>query len=406
MKRVVITGVGIVSSIGNNKDKVLDSLLTNTSGINYIPEYAESGLRAQIAGDIKLNIEEHLDRKQLRTMANVAGYAHIALEEAITDAELTEDMIHSPRTGVIAGSGSSSTTELINNTNLFREKGIRRVSPFHCVRTMGSTVSANLSTSFGIKGVSYSISSACATGTHSIGAAMEQIQWGKQDIVFAGGSEDVEATITMYFDAMKALSTKYNDTPAKASRPFDKNRDGFVISGGAGMLVLEEYEHAIQRGAKIYAELVGYAATSNGANLTAPGGDGEERCMQQALEQAGNPDLDYINAHATSTPVGDSCELKAIKNVFKKQQIPIISSTKSLTGHSLAASGAHEAIYSLLMMNNNFITANGNIEEPDSEAIGLPIITENMDARINYLMSNSFGFGGTNASLIFKKHSH
>lgn len=402
MRRVVITGLGIVSCIGNNKEEVLTSLKGQTSGIRYIPEYEDAGFRSHIAGRPQINPDDHIDRKQRRFMGDSAAYSYIALKEAIADAGLSEDMVSSPRTGLIAGSGGASCSDIVEAVDTLREKGIRRVGPYRVTRSMGSTVSANLATPFSIRGVNYSITSACATSAHCIGNAMELIQWGKQDIMFAGGGEEEHWTLTMQFDAMGALSTKYNDTPDKASRPYDATRDGFVIAGGAGMVVLEEYEHAVKRGATIYAEIIGYGATSDGADMVAPSGEGAERCMRDALEMAGNPNIDYLNTHGTSTPAGDICELDAVKRAFSGN-VPPFSSTKSLTGHSLGAAGVQEAIYCLLMQKDGFITGSANVTERDPGAADVPLVTENRDASLTTIMSNSFGFGGTNATLVFKK---
>ena len=401
MRRVVITGLGIVSCIGNNKEEVLTSLKGQTSGIRYIPEYEEAGFRSHIAGRPQINPDDHIDRKQRRFMGDSAAYSYIALKEAIADAGLSDDMVSSPRTGLIAGSGGASSSDIVEAVDTLREKGIRRVGPYRVTRSMGSTVSANLATPFSIRGVTYSITSACATSAHCIGNAMELIQWGKQDIMFAGGGEEEHWTLTMQFDAMGALSTKYNDTPDKASRPYDATRDGFVIAGGAGMVVLEEYEHAVKRGATIYAEIIGYGATSDGADMVAPSGEGAERCMRDALEMAGNPNIDYLNTHGTSTPAGDICELDAVKRAFSGN-VPPFSSTKSLTGHSLGAAGVQEAIYCLLMQ-DGFITGSANVTERDPGAADVPLVTENRNASLTTIMSNSFGFGGTNATLVFKK---
>ncbi|MBN58894.1 MAG: beta-ketoacyl-[acyl-carrier-protein] synthase I [Oceanospirillaceae bacterium] len=402
MRRVVITGLGIVSCIGNNKEEVLTSLKGQTSGIRYIPEYEEAGFRSHIAGRPQISPDDHIDRKQRRFMGDSAAYSYIALKEAIADAGLSVDMVSSPRTGLIAGSGGASSSDIVEAVDTLREKGIRRVGPYRVTRSMGSTVSANLATPFSIRGVNYSITSACATSAHCIGNAMELIQWGKQDIMFAGGGEEEHWTLTMQFDAMGALSTKYNDTPDKASRPYDATRDGFVIAGGAGMVVLEEYEHAVKRGATIYAEIIGYGATSDGADMVAPSGEGAERCMRDALEMAGNPNIDYLNTHGTSTPAGDICELDAVKRAFSGN-VPPFSSTKSLTGHSLGAAGVQEAIYCLLMQKDGFITGSANVTERDPGAADVPLVTENRDASLTTIMSNSFGFGGTNATLVFKK---
>ena len=402
MRRVVVTGLGIVSSICTNKQEVADSLREGRSGIEVIPEYEELGFRSHVAGSVDLDIEANIDRKQRRFMGNSAAYNYIAMKEAVEDSGLDGDMISSPRTGLIAGSGGASTENVALAVDLLREKGIRRVGPYMVPRTMSSTNSACLATPFKIHGVNYSISSACSTSAHCIGNGYELIQFGKQDIVFAGGGEELHWTLTLMFDAMGALSSRYNDAPATASRPYDTNRDGFVIAGGGGMVVLEELEHARKRGAKIYAELVGYGATSDGYDMVQPSGEGAVRCMQQAMATVNTP-IDYINAHGTSTPVGDMRELEAVGTVFGKD-IPRISSTKSLSGHSLGAAGVHEAIFSLLMMNQDFIGASANIAELDPAGAGFPIVRElQTDAGLNTIMSNSFGFGGTNATLVFAR---
>lgn len=402
MRRVVITGLGIVSCIGNNKDEVLTSLKNQSSGISYAPDYEEAGFRSHVAGRPQIDPDEYIDRKQRRFMGNSAAYSYIALKEAIADAGLSEDMISHPRTGLIAGSGGASSSDIVEAVDTLREKGIRRVGPYRVTRSMGSTVSANLATPFSIRGVNYSITSACATSAHCIGNAMELIQWGKQDIMFAGGGEEEHWTLTMQFDAMGALSTKYNDAPETASRPYDATRDGFVIAGGSGMVVLEEYEHAVRRGATIYAEIIGYGATSDGEDMVAPSGEGAERCMRDALSMAGNPDIDYLNTHGTSTPAGDICELNAVNRAFDGD-MPPFSSTKSLTGHSLGAAGVQEAIYCLLMQKEGFITGSANVNERDPGAADMPLVTENREADLTTVMSNSFGFGGTNATLVFKR---
>lgn len=403
MKRVVITGLGIVSCIGNNKEEALTSLKEGKSGISFREDYKEMGFRSHVAGVVDIDFKEHIDRKQLRFMGDAAAYAYIAMKEAIADSQLTDDQISNTRTGIIAGSGGASSTNIVEAVDILRERGIKRVGPYRVTQTMGSTVSACLATPFKIKGVNYSISSACATSAHCIGNAMEQIQMGKQDVVFAGGGEEEHWSMSCMFDAMGALSSKYNDTPEKASRAYDANRDGFVIAGGGAMVVLEELEHAKARGAKIYAELVGYGATSDGYDMVAPSGEGAVRCMKQALATV-DGDLDYINSHGTSTPAGDIQELKAIVEVFGGNS-PMISSTKSLTGHSLGATGAQEAIYSLLMMENNFVCASANIENLDPAAESLNIVQERQDnVNIIRAMSNSFGFGGTNSSLVFQKY--
>ncbi len=402
MRRVVITGLGIVSSLGNNKAEVKDSLFAGRSGISFQPEYAARGLRSHVAGSIKnLNIEELIDRKLLRFMAKGHAYAWLAMQEAINDAQLKEEQVSNVRTGLIVGAGGTSTESMLEGTNTLAEKGIRRVGPYMVTKTMSSGIAACLATGAKIKGVNYGISSACSTSAHCIGAGAEQIQLGKQDIVFAGGGEEEHWTMSYLFDAMGALSSKYNETPEKASRTYDANRDGFVISGGGGIVVLEEYEHAIARGAKIYAEVVGYGATSDGYDMVAPSGEGAVRCMQLALQ--GIDHVDYINTHGTSTPVGDTKELEAIQAVFASGaygKLPAIASTKSLSGHALGAAGVNEAIYTLIMMENNFIAASANIETLDQAALGLPIATSRIDnVNIVTALSNSFGFGGTNASL-------
>ncbi len=404
MRRVVVTGIGIVSCLGNDKETVTQSLRNGTSGISYREEYKEHGMRSQVGASPDINLKEHIDRKQLRFMGAAAAYSFISMQQAIEDAGLTEDQVSSLRTGIIAGSGGASSSSQVEAADILREKGIRRVGPYRVTQTMASTVSACLATPFKIKGVNYSISSACSTSAHCIGNAMEQIQLGKQDIVFAGGGEEEHWTLSCLFDAMGALSTKYNETPEKASRAYDAERDGFVIAGGGGMLVIEELEHAKARGAKIYAELVGYGATSDGYDMVAPSGEGAMRCMQQAMSTIDGP-IDYINAHGTSTPVGDIAELKAIKETFGSD-IPVVTSTKSLTGHSLGAAGVQEAIYSLLMQNGDFIAASANIEALDPDADGVPIGRELVEnAGLERVMSNSFGFGGTNACLVFQRYS-
>lgn len=402
MRRVVVTGLGIVSSIGNNKKEVADALRAGRSGISFSQEYADLGFRSHVHGDIKLEASELIDRKLMRFMGDAAAFNYLAMREALEDAGLSEEQVSSPRAGLIVGSGGASTENTVLAADLLRSKGVRKVGPFMVPRTMGSTTSACLGTAFKIKGVSYSISSACSTSAHCIGNAMELIQMGKQDMVFAGGGEELHWTQSVLFDAMGALSSKYNDTPEKASRAYDANRDGFVISGGGGLLVLEELEHAQKRGAKIYAELVGYGATCDGYDMVQPSGEGAVRCMQQAMATV-NGDIDYINAHGTSTPVGDTRELGAIREVFG-DKLPTISSTKSLTGHALGGAGVNEAIYSLLMMEQDFIAESVNIEELDPEAEGMPIARERVDnAGLNTVMSNSFGFGGTNACLVFQR---
>jgi len=403
MRRVVVTGIGIVSSIGNNKEEVLISLKEGRSGIEFCEEYCELGLRSHVHGSIKLDLTSKLDRKQLRFMGDGAAYNYIAMEEAIVDAGLAPEDVSNERTGIIMGSGGPSTKNLLLATDTLREKGAKRVGPFMVPRTMSSTNSATLATPFKIKGVNYSISSACSTSAHCIGNAAELVQWGKQDIVFAGGGEELHWTMTLLFDAMPALSSNFNSTPSIASRAFDKNRDGFVISGGGGVLVMEELEHAKARGAKIYGELVGYGATSDGYDMVQPSGEGAARCMRQALSDLDVP-VGYINTHGTSTPVGDIKEIQAIREVFGTS-IPPMNSTKSLTGHSLGATGVHEAIYSLLMMEHKFIAASAHIDTLDPEAEGMPIVRERLDdIAFDCIISNSFGFGGTNATLAFKRH--
>ncbi len=404
MKRVVVTGLGIVSSIGNNKDEVLESLRQGRSGIEHSQEYVDLGYRTAVHGPIRLDTEALIDRKIRRFMGDSAAFNYIAMQQAIIDAGLTPEQVSHPRAGLIVGSGGASTANVVAAVDLLRQKGLRKVGPYMVTRTMSSTTSACLATPFGIKGVNYSISSACSTSAHCIGNAAELIQMGKQDIIFAGGGEEVHWTMTLVFDAMGALSSKYNDTPATASRAYDAARDGFVISGGGGVLVMEELEHARARGARIYAELTGYGATSDGYDMVQPSGEGAVRCMQQALEQVKQP-VDYINTHGTSTPVGDVRELEAVKEVFGAK-VPPLSSTKSLTGHALGAAGVNEAIYSLLMMENNFITASANITQLDPAAEGLPIVRERRDnVTLNTVLSNSFGFGGTNACLVFQRYN-
>jgi 3-oxoacyl-[acyl-carrier-protein] synthase-1 len=403
MRRVVITGMGIISSIGNNVEEVLESLKSGTSGIEFSEEYKELGFRSHVHGPIKIDLKAEIDRKVKRFMGDGAAYNYLAMKQAIEDSGLEESDVSNPMSGLISGSGGASTSNLIEAADTLRNKGLRRVGPYMVPRTMCSTNSACLATPFKIKGVNYTISSACATSAHCIGNGMELIQLGKQDIVFAGGGEEVHWSQTVLFDAMGALSSKYNDTPKTASRPYDVTRDGFVISGGAGMFVLEELEHAKARGAKIYAELVGYGATSDGYDMVAPSGEGAVRCMQQAMKMVDGK-IDYINAHGTSTPVGDTKELEAVKEVFG-ENVPYISSTKSLTGHALGGAGVNEAIYSLLMMQNNFISASANITELDPKAEGMPIVSERLDdVELNTIMSNSFGFGGTNATLIMQRY--
>ena len=404
MRRVVVTGMGIVSSLGNNKAEVLDSLRAGRSGITYQPEYAERGLRSHVAGSIKnLDIEALIDRKLLRFMAKGHAYAWLAMQEAIAQADLPEELVSNVRTGLIVGAGGTSTESMLEATNILAEKGIRRVGPYMVTKTMSSGVAACLATGAKIKGINYGISSACSTSAHCRGAGVEPIQLGQQDIVFAGGAEEEHWTMSFLFDAMGALSSKYNETPEKASRTYDANRDGFVISGGGGIVVLEEYEHAKARGANIIAEVVGYGATSDGYDMVAPSGEGAARCMRLALEGV-DGQVDYINTHGTSTPVGDTKELEAILEVFGangRQQNPAIASTKSLSGHALGAAGVNEAIYTMLMMQNDFIAASANIEILDEAASGLNIVQKRIDnVKVELALSNSFGFGGTNATLV------
>ncbi|OIQ81223.1 3-oxoacyl-[acyl-carrier-protein] synthase 1 [mine drainage metagenome] len=402
MRRVVVTGMGIVSSLGNNKSEVLDSLREGRSGISFQQDYADHGLRSHVAGSVRLDVQELIDRKLMRFMAAGHAYAWIAMQEAILDAGLPPELVSNIRTGLIVGAGGTSTMSMLEATDTLREKGIRRVGPYMVTKTMSSGVAACLATGARIKGVNYAISSACSTSAHCIGNGVEQIQMGKQDIVFAGGAEEEHWTMSFLFDAMGALSSKYNDTPEKASRTYDANRDGFVISGGGGILVLEEYEHARARGAKIYAEVVGYGATSDGYDMVAPSGEGAVRCMQLALAGVEGP-VDYINTHGTSTPVGDVKELEAIRTVFGDHG-PAIASTKSLSGHALGAAGVNEAVYTLLMMEHDFIAASANIETLDPAAEGLNIVRSRIDnASIQTALSNSFGFGGTNATLTFSR---
>ena len=403
LRRVAITGLGIVSPIGSNAGEVTDSLRAGRSGIVKSDIYEEMGFRSHVHGAPDIDFEDHIDRKLRRFMGDGAAYGYIAMQEAIASSGLPDDKIRSERTGLVAGTGGPSTSAQVAAADTAREKGPKRVGPYAVPKAMCSTLSANLSTAFGMRGLSYSISSACSTSAHCIGNGAELIQMGKQDIVFAGGAEELHWSLSVLFDAMGALSSNYNDTPERASRPYDANRDGFVIAGGGGMVVLEELEHAKARGAKIYAELVGYGATSDGVDMVAPSGEGAVRCMKMAMASLGNRSVDYINAHGTSTPVGDMVELGAIREVFGDER-PKVSSTKSLTGHSQGATGAHEAIYSLLMLDNDFIAASANIENLDSEAGDAAIVTERIDnAGLNCVMSNSFGFGGTNACLAFQR---
>jgi len=401
MRRVVITGMGIVSCLGNTPEAVTDSLRTMRSGIRFVPEYAELGLRSQVAGIPDIDLDANIDRKAKRFMGDAAAYACVAMRDAIADAGLPPELVSSERTGVIAGSGGGSSANQIEAADLLRSKGVRRIGAYMVPRTMCSTVSAALATTFSIKGISYSISSACATSAHCIGAAFEQIQAGRQDIIFAGGGEEVKWGLTMLFDAMGALSTDFNATPERASRAYDRDRDGFVIAGGGGILVLEDLEHARKRGARIYAELVGYGLSSDGADMVAPSGEGAVRCMRMALQTVDTP-IDYLNTHGTSTPLGDVTELQAVREVFGTD-CPPISSTKSLTGHQLGAASVHEAIYCLLMLQSGFIAGSAHIEHLDERAEGFPIVRESRDAPLKTVMSNSFGFGGTNAALVMRR---
>ena len=404
MRRAVITGMGIVSCLGNDTKTVAANLRAGKTGIRFNPSYAEMGLRSHVSGTVDINLEEAIDRKVLRFMGDAAAFSYLAMEQAVADSGLSPEDVSNPRTGLIAGSGGASTLNQMEAIDILREKGVKRIGPYRVTRTMGSTVSACLATPFKIKGVNYSVSSACATSAHCIGQALEQIQLGKQDIVFAGGGEEEHWSQSCLFDAMGALSTQYNDTPEKASRAYDSKRDGFVIAGGGGMVVVEELEHALKRGAKIYAEVVGYGATSDGYDMVAPSGEGAVRCMQQALATVDTP-IDYLNTHGTSTPVGDVAEIRAVREVFG-DNAPPISSTKSLSGHSLGAAGVQETIYSLLMMEGNFIAGSINIDELDEEAKGLPIVEKTQEnVTLNTVMSNSFGFGGTNETLVLKRYT-
>ena len=399
MRRVVVTGMGVVSCLGNDLETVSGSLRDSRAGIRFVPEYQELGLRSQVAGVPEIDLAAAIDRKLKRFMGDAAAYAYVAARDAIAAAGLDDAQVRSERTGLVAGSGGGSPEWQVETADLLRNRGVRKVGPYMVPRSMGSTVSATLSTAFGIRGVSYSLSAACATSAHCIGAGADLIRHGAQDIVLAGGGEDLHWTTSCLFDAMGALSTSYNDTPATASRPYDASRDGFVIAGGGGMLVLEEYEHAVARGATIYAELLGYGVTSDGADMVAPSGEGAVRCMRQALENAGNPTVQYLNTHGTSTPLGDVTELGAVREVFG-DNVPEISSTKALSGHSLGAASVHEAIFCLLMMRDGFVAGSANIETLDERAEGFPILRESRDAKLDVVMSNSFGFGGTNATLV------
>jgi 3-oxoacyl-[acyl-carrier-protein] synthase-1 len=403
MRRVVVTGMGLVSCLGNDKESVTKSLREGISGISFNEDFKEIGLRSNVSGSVDIDLKEHIDRKHLRFMGDAASYAYVSMQSAIEDSGLTQDQVSNPRTGLIAGSGGASSANIVLSADKLRKSGVRRLGPYIVPKTMSSTVSACLSTHFGIRGLNYSVTSACATSTHCIGSAMEQIQWGKQDVIFAGGGEEEHWSLAMMFDGMGALSKNYNETPTKASRAYDVERDGFVIAAGGGILVLEELEHAKARGAKIYAEIIGYGATSDGANMVAPSGEGAVRCMQQAIATVDAP-IDYINTHGTSTPVGDIAELDAMREVFG-EAVPPFSSSKSLCGHSLGAAGVQEAIHCLLMLENNFMAGSANISEVDPKAEGMPVLLESKeDANLNTVMSNNFGFGGTNACIVFQRY--
>ena len=402
-KRVVITGMGIVSCLGNDPDTISSALRESRSGIRFVPEYAELGLRSHVAGVPQIDLDAAIDRKLKRFMGDAAAYACVAMQAAIADAGLSPEQVHSERSGLIAGSGGGSPASQIETADLLRSRGVRRIGPYMVPRSMCSTVSAGLATAFGIRGISYSISAACATSAHCIGAAAQQIVSGTQDIVFAGGGEELHWGMTAQFDAMGALSSHFNDTPARASRPYDSGRDGFVIAGGGGILVLEDLEHARRRGARIHAELVGYGISSDGADMVAPSGEGAVRCMRMALAAAASP-IDYINTHGTATPLGDLAELQALTEVFGAQ-CPPLSSTKALSGHSLGAASVHEAIYCLLMLRDGFIAGSAHIDQLDARAAGLPIVRESRPATLDTVLSNSFGFGGTNASLVLRRYT-
>ena len=401
LRRVVVTGMGIASCLGNDMDTVSAALRESRPGIRFLPDHAERGLRSQVGGAVDLDLESVVDRKLKRFMSDAAAYSYVSLRDAIADAGLDEAQASDPRTGLIAGSGGGSSRWQVETADLLRDRGVRKVGPYMVPRTMCSTVSANLATAFKIKGLSYSLSAACATSAHCIGAAADLIRHGAQDIMFAGGGEDLDWTMSVMFDAMGALSTGFNDTPATASRPYDANRDGFVIAGGGGMLVLEDYEHAKARGAHIHAELIGYGVTSDGADMVAPSGEGAVRCMRMAMAGIDRP-VDYLNTHGTSTPLGDITELNAVREVFG-DAIPPLSSTKALSGHSLGAASVHEAIYSLLMLRDGFIAGSANIETLDPRCEGFPIVRETRDSKLDTVMSNSFGFGGTNAAVVFAR---
>ena len=401
-RRIAITGMGIASCLGNDLDTVSASLRDSRAGIRFLPDHAEQGLRSQVGGAVELDLEAVIDRKLKRFMSDAAAYSYVAMRDAIADAGLDEAQVSTPRTGLVAGSGGGSSHWQVETADILRARGVRKVGPYMVPRTMCSTVSANLATAFKIKGVSYSISAACATSAHCIGAAADLIRHGAQDIVFAGGGEDLHWSMSVMFDAMGALSTSFNDRPQQASRPYDADRDGFVIAGGGGMLVLEDWDHAIARGARIHAELVGYGVTSDGADMVAPSGEGAVRCMRMAMQGHEHRKVDYLNTHGTSTPLGDVTELDAVREVFGTD-LPPISSTKALSGHSLGAASVHEAIYCLLMMRDGFIAGSANIERLDERAEGFPIVRESRDAQLDLVMSNSFGFGGTNSTLLFAR---
>ncbi len=403
MRRAVITGIGIVSSIGNNADEVLNSLRNGRSGITFSEQFRDVGMRSQVWGNVKLNTDDLIDRKVKRFMGDAAMYAYLSMKQAIEDSGLEEHDVSNERTGLICGSGGSSPKNQVEACETLKTKGVRRVGPYQVTRCMGSTTSACLATPFKIKGVNYSISSACSTSAHCIGNAVEQIQLNKQDIVFAGGGEELDWTLACLFDGMGALSTKYNKTPEKASRTYDRDRDGFVIAGGGGMVVVEELEHALARGAKIYAEITGFSATSDGYDMVAPSGEGASRCMRQAMSTLGDRKVQYINTHGTSTKIGDLREIEAMKDVFGSK-VPLFSSTKAMTGHSLGAAGVQEAIYSLLMLNNNFVAPSINVENVDPEFLDTPPVTKMTEIELDTVMSNSFGFGGTNACLVMSKY--
>jgi len=401
-KRAVITGMGSISCIGNNLEEISNSLRQGISGISKNDEYSDLGFRSKVSGSISIDLKDLIDRKLFRFMGEAAAYSYLSAQDALRDSELPESIFETDRIGVIAGSGGASSRSQVDAADILREKGVKRVGPYRVTQTMGSTVSACLATSLKIKGVNFSISSACSTSAHCIGSAWEQIQLGNQDVIIAGGAEDEHWTQSGLFDAMGALSSNYNENPTAASRPFDENRDGFVISGGGGILIVEELEHALSRKAKIYAEIKGYSATSDGDDMVAPSGEGAKNCMKKSLEMSGLKSVDYLNAHGTSTPAGDPIELNAIKSVFK-DDIPIVSSTKSLTGHTLGAAGVQECIYSILMMNGNFIAGNKNLTDPIPEADGINIPEKSLEKEFDSFMSNSFGFGGTNVSLVLSK---